>query len=59
MMVASSVVLPTPLRPMIDAVLAGTERKADIFKHDGLAVAGATLSSVERHSAMAASAMAS
>ena len=48
MMVASSVVLPTPLRPMIDTVSLGAERKANVLQHDGLAVAGADVFEVER-----------
>ena len=48
MMVASSVVLPTPLRPMIDTRFAGAEREANVLEHHGLAVAGADVVEFER-----------
>ena len=48
MMVASSVVLPTPLRPMIDTVSLGAEREADVLQHHGLAIAGADIVERER-----------
>ena len=48
MMVATSVVLPTPLRPMIETRLAVLEREPDLFQHDGLAVAGGDVVELER-----------
>ena len=48
MMVASKVVFPTPLRPMIDTVSLDTERETNILKHHRLAVASADVVELKR-----------
>ncbi len=48
MTVASSVVLPTPLRPMMLTFSPRREREIDVLEHDGLAVAGRDAAELER-----------